>query len=58
MSASLATAIRDESPAGLIRAAISGDERAFATIVDRHRVSMTRVAYVVCGDVDLAEELV
>ncbi len=58
MSASLATAIRDESPAGLIRAAISGDERAFATIVDRHRVSMTRVAYVVCGDVDLAEESV
>ena len=58
MSASFATAIRDESPAGLVRAALAGDELAFAAIVERHRVAMTRVAYVVCGDADLAEESV
>jgi len=58
MSAAFTTAVRDESPAGLIRAALAGDEIAFATIVDRHRVAMTRVAYVVSGDADLAEESV
>ena len=58
MSAAFATTARDESPEGLVRAAVAGDERAFATIIERHRVSMTRVAYVVCGDADLAEESV
>ena len=58
MSATFATTVRDESPEGLVRAAVAGDEVAFATIIDRHRVSMTRVAYVVCGDADLAEESV
>lgn len=54
----MAVTVRDESPAGLVRAAIAGNELAFATIIDRHRVAMTRVAYVVCGDADLAEESV
>jgi RNA polymerase sigma factor (sigma-70 family) len=54
----LATATEAAAQARLVRAAIAGDEIAFATIVDRHRTSMTRVAYVVCGDVDLAEEAV
>jgi len=58
MNAAFAAAVRDESPAGLIRAALAGDEIAFATIVDRHRTAMIRVAYVVCGDADLAEESV
>lgn len=58
MSALFATSVRDLSSEGLIRAALRGDDHAFATIIDRHRVSMTRVAYVVCGDVDLAEEAV
>jgi len=58
MSAAFATTVRDLSPEGLVRAAVSGDELAFATIIDRHRASMTRVAYVVCGDADLAEEAV
>jgi RNA polymerase sigma-70 factor (ECF subfamily) len=49
---------RDGSPLSLIRAAVAGDEQAFAIIVDRHRVSMVRVAFVVCGDADLAEESV
>jgi RNA polymerase sigma factor (sigma-70 family) len=58
MSATYAARVQDESPEGLIRAAVAGDEVAFATIIDRHRVSMTRVAYVVCGDAQLAEESV
>ena len=58
MSSAFATTARDLSPEGLVRAAVAGDELAFATIVDRHRLSMTRVAYVVCGDADLAEESV
>lgn len=53
-----ATTVRDLSPEGLVRAAVSGDELAFATIIDRHRASMTRVAYLVCADADLAEESV
>lgn len=53
-----ATARREISAAELVRAAIGGDEEAFATIVEQHRVSMTRVAYLVCGSADLAEEAV
>lgn len=58
MSATFATIDRDLSPEGLVRAAVAGDELAFATIIDRHRASMTRVAYLVCRDADLAEEAV
>jgi len=58
MNAAFATSVRDTSPEGLIRAAVAGDEVAFATIIDRHRVNMTRVAFLVCGDLDVAEEAV
>jgi len=58
MSVTVATTTREASSSALIEAAASGDEDAFAAIVDRHRVPMTRVAYVVCGDLDLAEEAV
>lgn len=58
MSTLYAAALRDLSSEGLIRAALRGDEMAFATIIDRHQVQMTRVAYTVCGDLHLAEEAV
>ena len=38
--------------------AVAGDEAAFARIVAAHHVSMTKVAYLVCGDLDLADEAV
>jgi len=47
---------------GSIRAAVaraaSGDEVAFARIVAAHHDDMARVAFVVCGDVELAQEAV
>jgi RNA polymerase sigma factor (sigma-70 family) len=58
MSILHAATLRDLSSEGLIRAALRGDDLAFAAIIDRHQVQMTRVAYVVCGDRDLAEEAV
>lgn len=58
MRSSTASALRDESPTGLLRAAVRGSEVAFAAIVDRHHVAMTRVCFVVCGDADLAAEAV
>jgi RNA polymerase sigma factor (sigma-70 family) len=38
--------------------AADGDEIAFARIVAAHHDDMARVAYVMCGDVDLAQEAV
>ena len=47
---------------GSIRAAVAraatGDEVAFARIVAAHHDDMARVAFVVCGDVELAQEAV
>jgi len=47
---------------GSIRAAVAraatGDEVAFARIVAAHHDDMARVAFVVCGDVDIAQEAV
>ena len=43
--------------AAVARAAI-GDEMAFARIVAAHHDDMARVAFVVCGDVELAQEAV
>jgi RNA polymerase sigma factor (sigma-70 family) len=42
----------------VVTAAASGDEAAFARIVAAHDGDMARVAYLVCGDVDLAHEAV
>ena len=51
-------ASRDESPGALVERAASGDEVAFARLVHLHHGDMTRVAYVVCGDRDVAEDAV
>lgn len=58
MSTAVVAAREAGSQAALIEASIAGDERAFAAIVDRHRVAVIRTAYVVCGDRDLAEDAV
>lgn len=48
----------DESLAGAVAQAVAGDEAAFARIVRAHHDDMTRVCFVICGDVDLADEAV
>jgi RNA polymerase sigma factor (sigma-70 family) len=40
----------------IVERAIAGDEVAFAQIVAEHHEDMARIAYVVCGDLDIAEE--
>ena len=47
----------DSLRAAVARAAI-GDELAFARIVAAHHDDMARVAFVVCGDVEIAQEAV
>jgi RNA polymerase sigma-70 factor, ECF subfamily len=39
-----------------VRLAAAGDEVAFARIVAAHRAEMVRVAFVVCGDWDMAQD--
>jgi RNA polymerase sigma-70 factor (ECF subfamily) len=41
-----------------VRLAASGDEAAFARLVETHHAGMARVAYVICGDVELARDAV
>ena len=48
----------DDSLAGAVAQATAGDEAAFARIVRAHHADMTRVCYVICGDLDLADEAV
>jgi RNA polymerase sigma-70 factor, ECF subfamily len=50
--------IDDESIRAAVARAASGDEVAFARIVAAHHDDMVRVAFVVCGDVELAQEAV
>jgi len=40
----------------MLEHAIAGDEVAFARIVAAHHNDMARIAYFVCGDLDMAEE--
>lgn len=40
----------------IVDRAIAGDELAFARIVASHHEDMARIAYFVCGDLDVAEE--
>jgi RNA polymerase sigma factor (sigma-70 family) len=40
----------------IIERAIAGDEVAFARIVATHHGDMARIAFFVCGDLDIAEE--
>lgn len=39
-----------------VEGAVAGDEFAFARIVAAHHHDMARIAYVVCGDLDIAAE--
>jgi RNA polymerase sigma factor (sigma-70 family) len=45
-------------PTALVARAAAGDRDAFASIVDTYHADMARVAYVVCGDPDVAEDAV
>jgi DNA-directed RNA polymerase specialized sigma24 family protein len=42
--------------ASIVDRAIAGDEVAFAWIVAAHHDDVARIAYFVCGDLDIAEE--
>lgn len=44
--------------AGAVALAVAGDEVAFARIIRAHHDDMTRVCFVICGDLDLADEAV
>ena len=48
----------DDTRDDLIERAVAGDEAAFARIVAAHHDAMTRVCFVVCGDIDDADEAV
>jgi hypothetical protein len=48
----------DDSLAGAVALAGAGDETAFARIIAAHHDDMTRVCFVICGDLDVAERLV
>ena len=52
------TGIADDPLAAAVALAASGDEAAFARIVGAHHRDMTRVANLICGDLDLADEAV
>jgi RNA polymerase sigma-70 factor (ECF subfamily) len=45
-----------ETQRSIVEHAIAGDEVAFARIVAAHHNDMARIAYFVCGDLDIAEE--
>ena len=48
----------DDSLAGAVALAAAGDETAFARIIRAHHDDMTRVCFVICGDLDIADEAV
>ena len=48
----------DDAPGSLVSLAAGGDEAAFTQIVAAHHDDMVRVSFVVCGDLDLADEAV
>ena len=50
--------IDDEVLRAAVARAAAGDEVAFARIVAAHHDDMARVAFVVCGDVEIAQEAV
>jgi DNA-directed RNA polymerase specialized sigma24 family protein len=47
-----------ENLAGAVALAVAGDEAAFARIIRAHQDDMTRVCFVICGDLDIADEAV
>src|SRR3954453_1243622 len=53
----IATLFADaELQRSMLDLAIAGDEVAFARIVSAHHDDMARIAFFVCGDLDVAEE--
>lgn len=48
----------DDGLAAAVALASAGDETAFARIIRAHHDDMTRVCFVICGDLDLADEAV
>src|SRR5207342_3492433 len=48
----------EDSLAGAVAQATAGDQSAFARIVRAHHDDMTIVCFVICGDLDLADEAV
>ena len=52
------TSVIGTEASATVAAAASGDEAAFARIVNAHHGDMSRVAYLVSGDLDLAAEAV
>lgn len=48
----------DDTLATAVASAAAGDETAFARIVQAHHDDMTRVSFVICGDLDMADEAV
>lgn len=51
--------MQDVTPAdATVRLAATGDSSAFARLVTEHHASMARVAYVICGDVELTRDAV
>ena len=48
----------EENLAGAVALAVAGDEAAFARIIRAHHDDMTRVCFVICGDLDVADEAV
>jgi RNA polymerase sigma factor (sigma-70 family) len=51
-------AIAGSAAEATVRLAAAGDEVAFARLVAEHHTSMTRVAYVICGDLEVARDAV
>src|SRR5262245_26849723 len=49
------TAEAERQPS-IVERAVAGDEVAFARIVAEHHDDMARIAYLVCGDLDIGEE--
>ena len=48
----------DEALVAAVPLAATGDEAAFTRIIEAHHHDMTRVAYLICGDLDAADEAV
>jgi len=57
MATSVVAAI-DDSLTGAVALAAAGDETAFARIIEAHHDDMRRICYVICGDLDVADEAV
>jgi DNA-directed RNA polymerase specialized sigma24 family protein len=45
-----------DTQGSIVELAVAGDEVAFARIVAAHHDDMARIAFFVCGDLDIAEE--